>query len=146
MLINLFIRMQMRNLGFEGRTCLDSPARKKDLRKAVSLYPCHNQGGNQVEKLFSLYSSLERHRLCVCVYGSPNTFSHRWICSAPFAYNGHIRFPLSRFYLHYISLYIRYLFWFSSFSFDRICGFSFYFSIISFLFLCFFLPLSLADC
>lgn len=50
------IRMQIRNLGFEGRTCLDSPARKKDLRKAVSLYPCHNQGGNQVE-ISSRYSS-----------------------------------------------------------------------------------------
>ncbi len=35
-------------MAFDGRTCLDSPARKKDLRKAVGLYPCHNQGGNQV--------------------------------------------------------------------------------------------------
>lgn len=42
----------MRNLGFDGRTCLDSPARKKDLRKAVGLYPCHNQGGNQVDNTF----------------------------------------------------------------------------------------------
>lgn len=36
-------------MAFDGRTCLDSPARKKDLRKAVGLYPCHNQGGNQVK-------------------------------------------------------------------------------------------------
>lgn len=27
---------------------MDSPARKRDLKKAVGLYPCHNQGGNQV--------------------------------------------------------------------------------------------------
>lgn len=39
---------QIRNLGFGGRTCLDSPARKKDLKKSVGLYPCHKQGGNQV--------------------------------------------------------------------------------------------------
>lgn len=38
---------EIRNLGFGGRTCLDSPARKKDLKKAVGLYQCHNQGGNQ---------------------------------------------------------------------------------------------------
>lgn len=36
-------------MAYDGRTCLDSPARKKDLRKAVGLYPCHNQGGNQVK-------------------------------------------------------------------------------------------------
>ncbi|XP_037950362.1 putative polypeptide N-acetylgalactosaminyltransferase 9 [Teleopsis dalmanni] len=39
---------EIRNLGYGGRTCLDSPARKKDLKKPVGLYPCHNQGGNQV--------------------------------------------------------------------------------------------------
>lgn len=38
-------------MAYDGRTCLDSPARKKDLRKAVGLYPCHNQGGNQVQIL-----------------------------------------------------------------------------------------------
>ena len=41
-------KTQIRNLGAGGRTCLDSPARKKDLKKPVGLYPCHNQGGNQV--------------------------------------------------------------------------------------------------
>ena len=38
----------MRNLGFGGRTCLDSPSRKVDLHKPVGLYPCHKQGGHQV--------------------------------------------------------------------------------------------------
>lgn len=38
---------QIRNLG-DGRTCLDSAASKKDLKKPVGLYPCHKQGGNQV--------------------------------------------------------------------------------------------------
>lgn len=47
---NWAVFAQIRNLGLGGRTCLDSPARKKDLKKAVGLYPCHNQGGNQVNK------------------------------------------------------------------------------------------------
>lgn len=38
----------MRNLGYSGRTCLDSPASKKNMKKPVGLYPCHGQGGNQV--------------------------------------------------------------------------------------------------
>lgn len=38
----------MRNLGVGGRTCLDSPAGKRNLKKPVGLYPCHRQGGNQV--------------------------------------------------------------------------------------------------
>lgn len=42
------ISAQVRNLGYGGRTCLDSPARKSDLYKPVGLYPCHRQGGNQV--------------------------------------------------------------------------------------------------
>lgn len=42
----------MRNLAHDKRICLDAPARKKDLRKAVGLYPCHNQGGNQVDNFF----------------------------------------------------------------------------------------------
>lgn len=45
----LFVIHKMRNLGFGAHTCLDSPARKKDLRKEVGLYPCHSQGGNQVD-------------------------------------------------------------------------------------------------
>ncbi|KAK0082157.1 hypothetical protein PV326_007313 [Microctonus aethiopoides] len=41
-------RAAVRNLGEGGSTCLDSPARKSDLHKAVGLYPCHRQGGNQI--------------------------------------------------------------------------------------------------
>lgn len=38
----------MRNLGYGNRSCLDAQGGKKGLRKPVSLYPCHRQGGNQV--------------------------------------------------------------------------------------------------
>ncbi|XP_026479679.1 putative polypeptide N-acetylgalactosaminyltransferase 9 [Ctenocephalides felis] len=38
---------EIRNLGYGGKTCLDSPARRVDMHKAVGLYPCHRQGGNQ---------------------------------------------------------------------------------------------------
>lgn len=42
---------QVRNLGMplnsDVRQCLDSPA-GEDLRKAITPYPCHGQGGNQV--------------------------------------------------------------------------------------------------
>ncbi|KAK7873044.1 hypothetical protein R5R35_000337 [Gryllus longicercus] len=38
---------EVRNLGYGSRTCLDAPARKKDLHKPVGLFPCHRQGGNQ---------------------------------------------------------------------------------------------------
>ena len=41
-------KLQIRNLGVGGRTCLDSPAGKRNLKKPVGLYPCHRQGGNQV--------------------------------------------------------------------------------------------------
>lgn len=51
----------MRNLGLGGRTCLDSPARKRDLKKAVGLYPCHNQGGNQVKFLSTFLYNVEGH-------------------------------------------------------------------------------------
>lgn len=50
----------MRNLGYGSRTCLDSPARKKDLRKAVGLYPCHSQGGNQVDIPNNIVFSIAR--------------------------------------------------------------------------------------
>lgn len=40
---------QVRNLGEGSNTCLDSPARKADLHKPAGLYPCHRQGGNQVQ-------------------------------------------------------------------------------------------------
>lgn len=38
----------IRNLGYGGKVCMDTPAAKKDIGKEVGLYPCHNQGGNQV--------------------------------------------------------------------------------------------------
>lgn len=62
--------MQIRNLGFDGRLCLDSPARKKDLRKEVGLYPCHNQGGNQVDSriLSMFYTVYIVVCLCACVF------------------------------------------------------------------------------
>lgn len=61
---------QIRNLGFDGRLCLDSPARKKDLRKEVGLYPCHNQGGNQVdsEQFYTHVQYLFTVFVCGCVF------------------------------------------------------------------------------
>jgi len=47
------VMTQVRNLGLGGKTCLDSPARKADLHKPAGLYPCHNQGGNQVRMFCS---------------------------------------------------------------------------------------------
>jgi len=48
---------QVRNLGGESssKMCLDSAARKNDYHKPIGLYPCHNQGGNQVRESFLLY-------------------------------------------------------------------------------------------
>lgn len=30
------------------KMCIDSAAKRSDLHKPVGLYPCHNEGGNQV--------------------------------------------------------------------------------------------------
>ncbi|PSN43304.1 putative polypeptide N-acetylgalactosaminyltransferase 9 [Blattella germanica] len=46
---------EVRNLGLGGKTCLDSPARKADLHKPAGLYPCHNQGGNQVDVIQKMH-------------------------------------------------------------------------------------------
>lgn len=46
--------MKVRNAGHGNRTCLDAHGGKKGLRKPVSLYSCHRQGGNQVIKLLSM--------------------------------------------------------------------------------------------
>lgn len=35
--------------------CLDSPAKRNDMHKPVGLYPCHNQGGNQVNEYDFLF-------------------------------------------------------------------------------------------
>ncbi|XP_067001141.1 putative polypeptide N-acetylgalactosaminyltransferase 9 isoform X2 [Anabrus simplex] len=55
---------EVRNLGFGGKTCLDSPARKADLHKAVGLYPCHRQGGNQYWML-SKIGEIRRDEACL---------------------------------------------------------------------------------
>ena len=34
----------------QSRQCIDSPAKSEDLHKKVGLWPCHNQGGNQVRQ------------------------------------------------------------------------------------------------
>ncbi|XP_017473458.1 PREDICTED: putative polypeptide N-acetylgalactosaminyltransferase 9 isoform X1 [Rhagoletis zephyria] len=55
---------EIRNLGAGGRTCLDSPADKKNLKKAVGLYPCHRQGGNQYWML-SKAGEIRRDEACL---------------------------------------------------------------------------------
>lgn len=56
---------EVRNLGGGGSSmCLDSPAHKPDLHKAVSLYPCHNQGGNQYW-LLSKEGEIRRDEACL---------------------------------------------------------------------------------
>lgn len=74
-----YARKQIRNLGFDGRTCLDSPARKKDLRKAVNLYPCHSQGGNQVDThLFLVHFSTQvSHHTQPRAQRAQNIYTHR---------------------------------------------------------------------
>nr|CAD7449002.1 unnamed protein product [Timema bartmani] len=57
---------EVRNMGTGSKTCLDSPARKADLHKAVGLYPCHNQGGNQVG-LFCNYNVIRNDWSLICV-------------------------------------------------------------------------------
>ncbi|CAG9864080.1 unnamed protein product [Phyllotreta striolata] len=55
---------EVRNLGYGGKTCLDSPARRSDLHKPVGLYPCHKQGGNQFW-LFSKVGEIRRDESCL---------------------------------------------------------------------------------
>lgn len=56
---------EVRNLGGGGsKMCLDSPAHKPDLHKPVSLYPCHNQGGNQYW-LLSKEGEIRRDEACL---------------------------------------------------------------------------------
>lgn len=56
---------EVRNLGGGGSSmCLDSPAHKPDLHKAVALYPCHNQGGNQYW-LLSKEGEIRRDEACL---------------------------------------------------------------------------------
>ncbi|XP_032597060.1 putative polypeptide N-acetylgalactosaminyltransferase 9 isoform X1 [Drosophila grimshawi] len=55
---------EIRNLGYGGRTCLDSPSGKRNLKKAVGLYPCHKQGGNQYWML-SKAGEIRRDQACL---------------------------------------------------------------------------------
>jgi hypothetical protein len=82
--MQLAMMYQVRNLGLEGKTCLDSPARKADLHKPAGLYPCHNQGGNQVRSVYLQVAAVGsrayfRHHSCYLSYADiwMCTFSHR---------------------------------------------------------------------
>lgn len=55
---------EVRNFGYGGKTCLDSPARKSDLHKPVGLYPCHKMGGNQYWML-SKGGEIRRDEACL---------------------------------------------------------------------------------
>jgi polypeptide N-acetylgalactosaminyltransferase len=55
---------EIRNLGYGGKTCLDSPARRSDLHKPVGLYPCHRQGGNQFW-MYSKSGEIRRDEACL---------------------------------------------------------------------------------
>ncbi|KAF7266616.1 hypothetical protein GWI33_020117 [Rhynchophorus ferrugineus] len=55
---------EMRNMGYGGKTCLDSAARKSDLHKPAGLYPCHRQGGNQFW-LYSKAGEIRRDEACL---------------------------------------------------------------------------------
>ena len=41
--------------------CIDSAAKRGDMHKPVGLYPCHNQGGNQVNNKNNEFHSLSTH-------------------------------------------------------------------------------------
>lgn len=55
---------EIRNLGYGGKTCLDSPARKNNMHKPVGLYPCHKMGGNQYWML-SKEGEIRRDEACL---------------------------------------------------------------------------------
>jgi hypothetical protein len=75
-LIHLAMMDQVRNLGLGGKTCLDSPARKADLHKPAGLYPCHNQGGNQVRTFIHRWQQSQQQsilQVTVLVFSLPLT-------------------------------------------------------------------------
>lgn len=55
---------EVRNMGEGGRTCLDSPAGRESMHKAVGMYPCHGQGGNQYWML-SKEGEIRRDEACL---------------------------------------------------------------------------------
>ncbi|XP_018011031.1 putative polypeptide N-acetylgalactosaminyltransferase 9 isoform X2 [Hyalella azteca] len=60
---------EVRNFGLGGGTCLDSPARRANMHKAVGLYPCHKQGGNQYWML-SKEGEIRRDEACLDFAGT----------------------------------------------------------------------------
>jgi polypeptide N-acetylgalactosaminyltransferase len=48
---------------------VDSAAKREDLHKAVGLWPCHNQGGNQYW-MFSKQGEIRRDEACLDFAGS----------------------------------------------------------------------------
>lgn len=60
---------EVRNMGYGGKTCLDSAARKGDLHKPVGLYPCHRMGGNQFWML-SKTGEIRRDEACLDYAGA----------------------------------------------------------------------------
>ncbi|XP_064455275.1 putative polypeptide N-acetylgalactosaminyltransferase 9 [Ornithodoros turicata] len=55
---------EVRNMAEGGRTCLDSPAGRESMHKAVGMYPCHGQGGNQYWML-SKEGEIRRDEACL---------------------------------------------------------------------------------
>ena len=67
----VFSLLQIRNEN--SRQCIDSPAKSEDLHKKVGLWPCHNQGGNQVryDKNYVHFTVLQKLSKCeVMVHNS----------------------------------------------------------------------------
>ncbi|CRK88374.1 CLUMA_CG002151, isoform A [Clunio marinus] len=60
---------EVRNFARGNRTCLDAQGGKKGLRKPVSLYPCHRQGGNQYWML-SKTGEIRRDEACLDYAGA----------------------------------------------------------------------------
>ncbi|CDW56563.1 glycosyl transferase, group 2 family protein [Trichuris trichiura] len=55
---------EVRNQGLQKQYCLDSPTGNKHKNKAVSVYPCHGEGGNQYWML-SKDAELRRDESCI---------------------------------------------------------------------------------
>jgi polypeptide N-acetylgalactosaminyltransferase len=55
---------EIRSKAYDQSVCLDSPATKKQMNKAIGMYPCHKQGGNQYWA-FSKGGEIRRDEMCV---------------------------------------------------------------------------------
>ncbi|CAJ0578510.1 unnamed protein product, partial [Mesorhabditis spiculigera] len=60
---------EVRNLGGDGRKCLDCMVNKHDKNKPVGLYPCHGQGGNQYW-MYSKDGEIRRDESCIDFAGA----------------------------------------------------------------------------